>query len=253
MPLRSVATLAAAAAALAASAATAHEVLLRPVPLAGSTRVIVESTHVFAKPEEREDVAALRAGLVTAAGMTEVGLAPEGDLSLAADVAVPAGGAWVVAHRLPQVWSNTPGGFKPGSRAEHKDAIFTNRYEKFAKAYIAGTDPSLATEPLGQGLEIVPVGDLSGLKAGDALAVRVLHDGRPVPATVMATFDGFSDRPMTFAYATETSEEPGETGLATLKLWQSGLWFVRVALETEDPAADVDTHVLRAVLSFPVK
>jgi hypothetical protein len=58
---------------------------------------------------------------------------------------------------------------------------------------------------------------------------------------------------MTFAYATETGDEYGEPGVATIKVWEPGYWCIRVAQDADDPADDVDTHVLPAILSFQVK
>lgn len=233
--------------------ATAHEILLQPMTEGGAMKMMVESTHVFVKAEELEDVANLKAMLVTPAGAQDVPLAQAGELSLAADVPAPQGPAWFVAHRLPLVFSNTPDGFKPGTKAENPTAIFTNRYEKFSKALVDGSDPAFVMKPLGHVLELVPMSNPADLKAGDELQVQVLYNGAPVAAEVTATFAGFSDTPMTFAYATETGDEYGTPGVAKVKVWQPGYWYVRVAHEAEDPADDVDTHVLRAILSFEVK
>lgn len=232
---------------------SAHEILPRPMSEAGADRMVVESTHVFAKPEELEDTANLKAMVVTASGSRDLALVPAGELSLAADLPDTAAAAWFVAHRLPLVYSNTPDGFKPGTRAENPEAIFTNRYEKFAKALVDGRDTAFVTRPLGHMLELVPLSNPADLKAGDTLPVQVLFNGAPVAAEVKATFDGFSDTPMTFAYATETGEAYGTPGVAAIKVWQPGYWYVRVAHDADDPADDVDTHVLRAVLSFEVK
>jgi uncharacterized GH25 family protein len=150
------------------------------------------------------------------------------------------------------VYSSTPDGFKPGTRAENPDAAFTNRYEKFSKALVDGRDAAFVTKPLGHTLELVPMSNPADLKAGDDLQVQVLYNGAPIAAEVTATFDGFSETPMTFAYATETGDEYGTPGVAKVKVWQPGYWYVRVAHNAEDPAGDVDTHVLRAILSFQV-
>jgi uncharacterized GH25 family protein len=237
---------------LAALPAFSHEILLRPVTEGSATRMMVESTHVFVKAEELEDAANLKAMLATPAGMQDLPLMQSGDLSLAAELPAVDAAAWFVAHRLGLVYSSTPDGFKPGTRAENPDAAFTNRYEKFSKALVDGRDAAFVTKPLGHTLELVPMSNPADLKAGDDLQVQVLYNGAPIAAEVTATFDGFSETPMTFAYATETGDEYGTPGVAKVKVWQPGYWYVRVAHNAEDPAGDVDTHVLRAILSFQV-
>jgi uncharacterized GH25 family protein len=236
---------------LGAGVASAHEILLVPSTIDGKLNISIESTHVFVKPEELEDATTIKAMLVTPAGSAEMPVAPSGELTLAATADAPTTPAYAVVHRLGLVYSNTPDGFKPGTRVENPDAIFTNRYEKFSKALIGVSDAAFATAPLGHPLEIVPLSNPADLKAGDDLKVQVLFNGEPIAAELQATFGGFTDTPMSFAYATETSET--EVGVATIKVWQSGYWYVRVAHEAEDPDANVDTHVLRAILSFDVK
>jgi uncharacterized GH25 family protein len=231
----------------------AHEILLVPSQTGDTLRVTIESTHRFVAAEELEEAANLAAMVVTPSGSTSAPITQFGELSLGAETTAPTGPAYFVAHRLPLVFSNTPDGFKPGTRAENPDAIFTNRYEKYSKALIDGSDDAFTMAPLGHPLELVPLSNPTDLKPGDELKVQVLYNGQPIAAEVQATFAGFSDTPMTFAYATETGDEYGEPGVATIKVWQAGYWYVRVAHEAEDPAADVDTHVLRAILSFDVK
>jgi uncharacterized GH25 family protein len=236
-----------------ANAATAHEILLVPSTADGKLTVAIESTHVFVKAEELEDAATMEATLVTPAGRAAMPIAPIGALTLAATADAPATAGYAVVHRLGLVYSNTPDGFKPGTRAENPDAIFTNRYEKFSKALVGASDASFATTPLGHVLELVPLTNPADLKAGDELQVQVLYNGQPIAAEVTATFAGFSETPMTFAYATETGDEYGQPGIASIKVWEPGYWYVRVAHDADDPANDVDTHVLRAILSFAVK
>jgi uncharacterized GH25 family protein len=61
--------------------------------------------------------------------------------------------------------------------------------------------------------------------------------------------DGFSNRPNTYAYFTETDE----TGVAHVKIDHPGLWMVRVENKLDKPTEDYDTQVLRAVLVFNVR
>jgi uncharacterized GH25 family protein len=234
-----------------AGSGSAHEILLVPAVTDGTLTVTIESTHRFVAAEELEDATTMEAMLVTPSGSATLPITQVGELSLQVQTAAPTGGAYAVVHRLGLIYSNTPDGYKPGTRVENPDAIFTNRYEKYSKALINGSDAAFAMAPLGHPLEIVPMTNPTGLKAGDEFKVQVLYNGQPIAAEVQATFAGFSDTPMTFAYATETSET--EVGVATIKVWEPGYWYVRVAHEADDPDANVDTHVLRAILSFDVK
>jgi uncharacterized GH25 family protein len=236
---------------LISNTASAHEILLVPKTADGKLMVSIESTHSFVNAEELEEAANIEAMIISPAGAEKLVVAQGGPLSLMAQAAAPTTAAYFVAHRLPLIYSNTPDGYKPGTRAENPTAIFTNRYEKYSKALVGTTDAAFAMAPLGHELEIVPMSNPADLKAGDELKVQVLYQGQPIAAEIQATFAGFSDTPMTFAYATETSET--DVGVATVKVWQPGYWYVRVAHEADDAADDVDTHVLRAILSFDVK
>lgn len=241
--------------ALCATSALAHEILVVPTMTDGKMHVAIESTHVFVKPEELEDAANIEASVVTPDGAETLEVTKGGELSLMSEAEAPGGPAWFVAHRLPLVFSNTPEGYLAGGRDKHPDAASAERYEKYAKALVYGADASdeFVMAPLGHALEIVPMSNPAKLAAGDELTVQVLYDGEPVPATVQATFAGFSDNPMTFAYSTETGEEYGAPGTAKVKLWQPGYWYVRAAHDAVDAEEGVDTHVLRAILSFEVE
>jgi len=191
--------------------ATAHELIVVPedvnVAEGESLSFEVHATHVFAAPEEMESPDSVTAALVVPGGETrEAQLAPA-DLYLSGTVEAADGPAWLVAHRLGQIWSQTPDGWKPGGRDVNPDARTAAKYEKFSKTLLnaggAGYD-----EPLGHLLEIVPLSDPGELSAGDALLVQVIHDGKPVPAQLAATYAGFSERSGTWAYVTETSCAP---------------------------------------------
>jgi uncharacterized GH25 family protein len=112
---------------LGAGTANAHEILLVPSVVDGKLGVAIESTHRFVAPEELEDAANLSAMVVTSEGTETLSITQSGELSLGAEGAAQTGSAYFVAHRLPLVYSNTPDGFKPGTRVENPDAIFTNR------------------------------------------------------------------------------------------------------------------------------
>ncbi|MGF1502317.1 MAG: DUF4198 domain-containing protein [Paracoccaceae bacterium] len=239
----------------AAAPAAAHEFVVLPAETRATAGEAigfeVHSTHVFFAPEEMERPESVSVELVSASGPQPVEIAAGADgLMLTGEVETGAETVWLAAHRLGQIWSKTPNGWVEAGRDEATDAEFTNKYEKFAKVLINAGDAAVATAPIGQLLEIVPLSDPSELAPGDVLEVRVLHDGQPVDATVTATFGGFSDLPNTYAYLTETREVDG-TPQADIKTWSPGLWVVRAELQTADTPG-IDAHVLRSILQFEV-
>jgi uncharacterized GH25 family protein len=245
--------LAASAAAPATAPALAHELVVAPEGTrleAGATLPFaVHSTHVLLAPEEMEAPEDVAASLVPAGGgeAREVALEAAGTHLAGEAEGAGDGPVWLVAHRLAQTWSRTPEGWSEGGRDANPDAATVEVYEKFSKTLLNAGGPGYDA-PLGHRLEIVPAADPADLAAGDDLPVRVLLDGEPIQATVHATFAGFSDRPGTWAYVTETAEEGGEAVVTT---WAPGLWFVR-AEHTAPGGEGVDGHVLRAVTSFEV-
>jgi uncharacterized GH25 family protein len=258
MTARTTTTAALAALLLAAAPGAAHEFLVKPAAVTAPADVAIDfevlSTHVFFAPEEMEAASSVEVSLVDAAGATPVAISEdEADAVLRGRVAGTGAPAWLAAHRLGQVWSKTPEGWVEGGRDQAPDAEFTNKYEKFVKV-LTNAEPGaeIAMRPIGQALEIVPLTDPAGLAAGEALEVRVLHDGEPVAATVSATFDGFSDRPGTYAYLTETVEEETRGPVAVVEPWSSGLWAVRVEHRTADTPG-IDEHVMRSVMIVAVE
>lgn len=106
-------------------------------------------------------------------------------------------------------------------------------------------------EPVGDLLEIVPMTDPQGLHAGDGLVVQVIHDGKPVSgARIQATYEGFSDKPNTFAVEESTDEQ----GRATVRVETPGKWLVAVthALPYAD-AGVCDEYRYKYSLTFSVK
>lgn len=249
---------AALAALLAATPAVGHEFLVKPSAMSVAADESVDfqvlSTHIFFEPEEMEAAASVEVSLVDSAGRVPVEISENAEAQmLEGRVAGTGEPAWLTAHRLGQVWSKTPDGWVEGGRDAAPEAEFTNRYEKFAKVLLnARPGAEIAASPVGQQLEIVPLGDPAGLAPGNELEVQVLHDGEPVAATVSATFDGFTDRPNTYAYVTETAETGDRGPVAVVKPWSPGLWLVRAEHRTGDTPG-IDAHVMRSVMIFEVR
>lgn len=234
--------------------AMAHELIVKPGPVAeGVLPFTIESTHVFVQSEEMETPANVSAALAivggTAAAVPVTG--NEAAQRIEGSVPVPAGSAWLVGHRKGVVWSRTPAGMKPGGRDQHPGAVAANRYEKFAKTLVGtGAAAGEIAGPLGHALEIVPLGDPATVGVGTDLAVRVLYRGKPVSVPVLATYDGFTETPNSYAYFTE---EFDDTGSAKVRISAPGFWVVRAEVKADDPDPAVDRHIVRATLGFTVR
>jgi uncharacterized GH25 family protein len=235
---------------------SAHEVVIKPaVPEATVGQAVpfgVHSAHVFVESEELEAAADVKAYVFTDGKAVEMPLkANEKALTYdgAATFAKPGAGL-IVVHRLPQVWSLTPEGMKKGTKKELPGATKSFQYEKFAKVIVpvAGNTAGFDTV-VGQRLELVPLTDPAKVKVGEDMSVKVLFNGQPTPATVLATYDGFTKNPNTYAYYTETDD----TGVAKIKITHSGLWLVRTEIKGPAESGSVDQEALRSTVAFFVK
>lgn len=101
------------------------------------------------------------------------------------------GGAVVVARFDNGFWAQTPYGTKNTNRLNAPDAQRSMWSQKFAKVLVAG-DGADFTKPVGQRLEIVPLSDPFKLKAGEALRVRVMFEGKPLNGADVGVGDGQS-------------------------------------------------------------
>ena len=237
-----------------AAPASAHEFLIKPeywntykegqkLPLA------VHSSHVFIMGEEIEDPQKVQlsyAGEKIALTPNQAWLTQDGNITLKGGAA-----AIIEGHRLPILWSETPQGGAEGGRGTHKDAISAGSYEKFAKLLLPvdGHTGGFDTV-LGHKLEIVPVSNPLTAKVGDDLQFKVLLGGKPAAfETIQATYDGFTDIPMAWAYSAEALQH----GVAAVKITAPGLWIVRVGITLPNKTAEYDEEILRAALIFPVR
>ena len=240
--------------ALLASPALAHEITVRTSTTAAPDEPVafqIESTHTPGRSEEIEDAASLAVRLIAPSGTAPVAIAPnEKDLTQDGSFTLAAHAPAVLhVHRLGMVWSETNDGWKQGGRDQHPDAVQSNKYEKFTKVLVnSAADPAFAGRPVGDALEIVPVGDPSRWRAGELASLQVLHDGKPLPGALQATYLGFTDVPSSYAWATES-----EDGVYQVKLTAPGMWLARVEHQAEIGDGTIDRHVMRAILQFEVR
>jgi len=239
-----------------ASPGAAHEIVIKPakqaVAVGESVPFQIFSSHVFLKSEELEDPADVKASVFDG-GQTKAIEVKANEKTLtydgAAAFAKPGAGLLLV-HRLPQVWSLTPEGTQKGSKKDLPGATKSTLYEKFAKTIVpVGGSTAGFDTVVGQRLELVPLTDPTKVTVGQDIDIKVLLDGKPTPATVVATYDGFTNTPNSFAYYTETND----AGVAKIRITHPGFWLVRT--EIKQPAANgaADQEGLRSVLAFPVQ
>ena len=239
-----------------AGTASAHETVLKPgAATAAAGKAVpfgVHSAHVFIASEELETPADVKAFVFADGKATPVALvANDKTLTFDGEAAFAKPGTGIIlVHRLPQVWSLTPEGMKKGTKKELPGATKSNRYEKFAKSLVAVDGQTAGFDAVvGQRLELVPLADPAKVAVGQDLDVKVLFDGQPTPATVLATYDGFTKNPNTYAYYTETDD----SGVAKVRITHPGLWLVRTEMKGAPADGAVDQEVLRSTLTFFVQ
>jgi len=135
-------------------------------------------------------------------------------------------------------------------KAEGSNRSLKSKREKFAKGLIgvSGDDDGYK-KASGQKLEIVPESNVMKTRVGEEVTLKILLDGKPLKSQVYATYDGFSRRSTTFAYATESLDD----GIAYVKVTSPGVWVLRVEKRIETNARDFDLLSLKATLIFSVQ
>jgi nickel transport protein len=235
--------------------AATHELIVKPTLMSATAGTQLDfavlSSHVFITSQELEAQEDIRAGFAFDGKRTEVPVKPdEGSLSYLGSIKSPTNRPFfLTATRLPQIWATTPQGSRPATK---KTPGATNAFkiDKFEKTLInaapgaAGFDASI-----GDPLEIVLTTNPATARVGDNVGVKVLAAGKPIAATVNATYDGFSKQPDTYAYATHSKAD----GTAVVKVSRPGLWMVRVQNAVPEVTDLYDRHLTRAVLVFTIK
>ena len=168
--------------------ATAHEFIASSKTLPANSKdtavFILDSTHVFGSPEEAEASKHVAAQLITPSTTTDLDVSENADApnltgTFTLSEEEP---AWLVGHRLPVIWSQTPDGWKEGGPDVNPDAVASSGFEKFSKNLTGGDgNAAFVSTPLGHTLEIVPLSDPRAASIGDDIDVQVaqpiLHGG----------------------------------------------------------------------------
>ena len=157
-----------------------------------------------------------------------------------------------VVQRKEGFSTKTTEGYKRQSKKGLKNVIHSRYIGMYAKAVInagePGADPMVKT-PLGLGLEIVPLEDPAGLKAGDYLPFKLLAEGKPVAETVFCTYAGFSTED-DWAYTTRTDSK----GIGKIKILNAGIWVMKANVKQPYPnPEEADEYSYTTSLSFEVR
>ncbi len=240
--------------------ALGHEFILKPQ---GNTSLKqgqnatgqIQAAHVFMVSEEAERVAECPLHTVGGDPVHVTVEAPQGKPWLAYSFAAPTDGPFMlVGWRQPQVWSQTTQGIMEGDRdtlkKQGKTVISVGKYEKFAKTlYNIGPDAAVFTTPVGQRLEIVPVGDVSKATAkGAPIGFAVLLDGKRTNLPLNATYDGFSKEQEEYALTLT----PDADNVSMVAFSRPGLWLLQAEAMLKENVQGADTHTMRATLVLQI-
>lgn len=242
---------------LVAPGALAHEFIVKPATMTPHADQVlplsVLSAHIFMVSEEMEPAEQVVLSLVKGKDVKSVPIVKNPTLmTLDAAVTLENKGSYLLCgHRKGVIWTNTGEGWKQTGKKGLKNVVSSGKYEKFCKTLISVDTPDKDTyrQIVGHDLEIVPLDDPASLVPENEGRFKVLFKGKPLAATVYASYDGFSSRPNTWAYMTETDEN----GVAYVKFHHPGTWMIRVENKIDQPTEDYDLHVMRSVLVFDVK
>ncbi|HXF95319.1 MAG TPA: DUF4198 domain-containing protein [Gemmatimonadales bacterium] len=122
------------------------------------------------------------------------------------------------------------------------------RYQKYAKALI--TRPggvSVALQPVGHRIELVPLADPAGLAAGDTLRVTVRFEGKPVPG--LTVHAGYAGQPGGTHAQTHLTDAQGQVAVPVTR---PGLWYLRTIHMVEIREPPFEWESFWASLTFRV-
>jgi len=120
-------------------------------------------------------------------------------------------------------------------------------YSRCAKSILsAGAAANGGDRPLGFTLELIAETNPYALRSGQELTVRLLHEGKPLPAALVVAMN--SDEP-----DRRLSVRSGSDGRATFRLSRPGVWLIKtVHMIPALPGNRADWESLWASLTFEV-
>ena len=246
---------------LAPTLALGHELILKPdasttLKQGQNATGQIQASHVFMHSEEAERMAETPLHIVGGNAVHVTVEAPQDKPWLAYSFNAPTDGPFMlVGWRQPQVWTLTTQGIMEGDRdtlkKQGKTVVSVGKYEKFAKVlYNIGPNAPLFTTPVGQRLEIVPVGDVAKATANGApIGFAVLLDGKRTDLALHATYDGFSKEQETYAQTLT----PGKDKVSHVVFSRPGLWLLQAETMLKENVQGADTHTMKATLVLQIK
>lgn len=236
---------------LAAGAAWAHDLWIT-CPQAGAGQKLLLDIglgHDFPQgdklnPDELEGTYVIGTG-------GKIKAAPQADKSFQSAQSLAAGSYVAASGTKPVFFTKSPAGYVRKTKDQVPEAIKCFRSIKYAKAIVnLGGQAGEVSQPLGQDLEIVPLANPAGLKAGGELPVKVLLSGKPLAGAEVSAMPAASGKEKVTPFKAKT----GSDGIVKVKLESPGLWLVRVSQRTpyKDPAK-CDVLSKAATLTFEIK
>ena len=137
------------------------------------------------------------------------------------------------------------------------DEDATERYSKHVKAIVQVGDrrsDEFAHE-MGYPAEFVPLQNPYELGVGDALEVRLLRAGQPVPDHIVyASYEGYHGHDEEGGHTVAVTTRTDGRGVARIPLSHAGRWFIRTIHMVERPdRPDVDYESNWATLTFEIR
>ena len=135
---------------------------------------------------------------------------------------------------------------------EVKKSLYSQQY---TKTYVVCKTPSKSFPArIGLPLELVPTRDISALKAGEDLELKVYYNGKPYTGqgTWDATYNGFSTESEDYFYPKKVVS--GDT--VRIHIPRSGRWFVRYFIKIDAAGKDLEKftrmkHTATLVFQIP--
>lgn len=225
-----------------AAPAGAHDLVVKPgAAKDGQVPVEVMLTEVFFTGDVLLKPEAVSLQSIAGGQKSALALTPDPQAK-ALGASAPAAGPGLVVAKLSRT--------RPAREEAGRPPEPATLSESTSKALI-GIAPGVAGFGAlsGDRLEIVPLANPAEVKVGDELPLQVLFDGKPQPARVFATYDGFSNREGTFATTTVAEKD----GTAHVKITAPCLWVVKVSHSQPETAPTHGRYSANSNVVFLVK
>ncbi|TCT04688.1 DUF4198 domain-containing protein [Aquabacter spiritensis] len=224
--------------------AAAHDFVVKPKAASGaSIPVQVMLTEVFIVGDFVPPIENVTARVVSGGGASAVALTANAETkSLEGTAAAPSDAPFLVTAKLSRTRTPRPEAGRPPEPA----TLSENASKALLNLKPGATGFDIAT---GDRLEIVPLANPAELKVGDELPVKLLFDGKPFAGRILATYDGFSTREATYAYASAAEKD----GLGYVKITAPGLWVVKTSHSLAETAPTYGRYSANANMVFTVR